>query len=97
MSESTLSPRQIACLEWVAAGKTSWETACILSITERTVNFHLQHAYRRLGVHTRAAAVASAIRQGLVQSSFDPLSDRFIEVVPGEFTALPPQAPRPEP
>jgi len=69
MSDSSLSPRQISCLHWVAAGKTSWEIACILRITERTVNFHLQHAYRKLGVHTRAAAVACAIRQGLVDVS----------------------------
>lgn len=70
MAEHSLSPRQIACLAWAAAGKTSWETACILRITERTVNFHLQLAYRRLGVHNRAAAVASAIRQGLVDTSW---------------------------
>lgn len=69
MSDLPLSPRQITCLEWVAAGKTSWEIACILRITERTVNFHLQRAYRRLGVHTRAAAVVCAIRQGLVDVS----------------------------
>ncbi|RYF48916.1 MAG: LuxR family transcriptional regulator [Comamonadaceae bacterium] len=69
MSDLPLSPRQITCLAWAAAGKTSWETACILRITERTVNFHLQLAYRRLGVHNRAAAVACAIRQGLVDMS----------------------------
>ena len=59
-----LSPRQLSCLRWVAAGKTSWETARILCITERTVNFHLQNAYARLGVHTRAAAIATAMREG---------------------------------
>ena len=69
MSDPTLSPRQIACLERVAAGKTSWEIARILRIKERTVNFHLQHAYRRLGVHTRAAAVAYAIREGMMSMS----------------------------
>ncbi|MDQ2137893.1 helix-turn-helix domain-containing protein [Alcaligenaceae bacterium A4P071] len=59
-----LSPREAACLYWVALGKTSWETARILELSERTVNFHLGNARAKLGATTRTAAVAMALRQG---------------------------------
>jgi len=68
MSSTYLSHRQKECLRWAAQGKTSWETAQLLRITERTVNFHLQKAYVRLNVHTRAAAVAAALKTGELES-----------------------------
>ena len=61
-----LSPRESACLHWAAAGKTSWETGRILEISESTVNFHLRNASRKLQVRGRRAAVAAAIRRGLL-------------------------------
>ncbi len=61
-----LSPRESACLYWAAAGKTSWETGRILEISESTVNFHLRNACRKLQVRGRRAAVAAAIRRGLL-------------------------------
>lgn len=64
MDTVLLSPRQTLCLQWAAAGKTSWETARIVGITERTVNFHLQAACARLGVNRRSAAVATAQARG---------------------------------
>lgn len=63
-----LSPRESASLHWSAAGKTSWETARILDISESTVNFHLRNACRKLQVRGRRAAVAVAIRRGLLYS-----------------------------
>lgn len=64
----TLSPRQTLCLQWVAAGKTSWETGRIMGIAERTVNFHVQAACTRLGVTRRSAAVAAAQAQGWLKT-----------------------------
>ena len=61
-----LSPRERSCLQWVAEGKTSWETARILGLTERTVNFHIHNACRKLGVHNRQAAITIAMREGLL-------------------------------
>jgi DNA-binding CsgD family transcriptional regulator len=61
-----LTERQRECLKWVSAGKTSWEISTILKISERTVLFHVSEACRRLGVQTRAQAVASATVQGLI-------------------------------
>lgn len=66
-----LSARELACLHWAAAGKTSWETALILGLSEHTVNFHLKKACGKLGVRTRRAAVAAALRQGLLGSVTD--------------------------
>ena len=61
-----LSPRESASLHWSAIGKTSWETARILGISESTVNFHLSNACAKLGVRGRRAAVVMALRLGLI-------------------------------
>ncbi|MDX3906423.1 MAG: helix-turn-helix domain-containing protein [Pigmentiphaga sp.] len=61
-----LSARESECLRWASVGKTSWETALILGVTERTVNFHLGNAFGKLKVNNKQAAVAQAILQGLL-------------------------------
>ena len=61
-----LSTREHDCLYWAAQGKTSWEIGCILSIRERTVNFHIANTCDKLHVRTRQAAITVAIRQGLL-------------------------------
>jgi LuxR family transcriptional activator of bioluminescence operon len=66
MSSTPLSGRELQCLEWVSRGKTSWEIGVILSLSERTVNFHLLNASRKLNVYGRQAAVAQAIRLGFL-------------------------------
>jgi len=68
MSNTTLSGRELQCLNWVATGKTSWETAAILGLSERTVNFHIKNACRKLNVYSRQAGVTQALRLGLLQS-----------------------------
>lgn len=62
----TLRPREIECLRWAAEGKTAWEMARILTISERTVVFHLRNAVEKLGVNTRQQAVARAVYLGLI-------------------------------
>lgn len=53
-----LSPREREVLHWVAEGKTNPEIGTILEISPRTVQTHLEHAYAKLGVVSRAQAVA---------------------------------------
>ncbi len=65
-SSNPLNARELSCLQWASIGKTSWETGMILGITERTVNFHIQNACRKLGVHSRQAAITIALNAGLV-------------------------------
>ena len=66
MTKTPLSGRELQCLEWVSLGKTSWETASILGLSERTVNFHLRNACRKLNVYGRQAGVVKAVRLGLL-------------------------------
>lgn len=66
-SEIVLTPRETECLKWTAQGKSSWEISTILAIAERTVNFHLANAMRKLGVYNKAHAVARAFFLGLTE------------------------------
>ncbi|HWK71261.1 helix-turn-helix domain-containing protein [Pollutimonas sp. M17] len=61
-----LTQRELSCLQWAALGKTSWEMGMILGLTERTVNFHIHNACRKLGVHGRQAAITAALQAGLL-------------------------------
>jgi DNA-binding CsgD family transcriptional regulator len=49
-------------LEHVAEGRTDREIATLLYVSVRTVHKHLEHVYEKLGVRTRAGAVAAAFR-----------------------------------
>ncbi len=64
-----LAQREIVCLQWSAAGKTSLETAVILGLSPHTVNQHLAAAGEKLGAVNRTQAVAKAIRLGLIDIS----------------------------
>ncbi len=61
-----LSPREVECLKWVAAGKTNWEIAAILGVSRRTVVFHLQNVSRKLDTSNRQHSVSKAISAGLI-------------------------------
>jgi LuxR family maltose regulon positive regulatory protein len=52
-------------LELLVQGVGQQETASKLFISERTVAKHIQHILSKLGVHTRAQAVALAARTAL--------------------------------
>ncbi len=62
----TLSPREGEVLRHVAAGLTNKAIALKLGISEHTVKFHLGSAMSKLGAASRAEAVATAIRRGLI-------------------------------
>ena len=57
-----LTAKERGVLEWMVEGKTAWEIGRILSISERTVKFHLHNVYTKLGVQNRAQAVTAARR-----------------------------------
>jgi len=61
-----LTDREKEVLTWVARGKTSSEIGTILSLAERTVNFHCDQAMKRLDVKNRTQAVAKAITFRLI-------------------------------
>jgi NarL family two-component system response regulator YdfI len=61
-----LSERELEVLQAVAQGERSKEIALKLGISERTVKAHLASIYNKLGVDSRAAAIAVASRHGLI-------------------------------
>ena len=62
---SDLTPRELEILQLVLTGKTNRAIAGQISISERTVEFHLDHIYTKIGVRTRLIAVLWALQQGL--------------------------------
>nr|AAX12559.1 LuxR-type transcriptional regulator [Aeromonas eucrenophila] len=56
-----LTDRETECLFWASEGKTSGEIACILGITERTVNYHLNQVTRKTGSMNRYHAIAKGV------------------------------------
>jgi LuxR family quorum sensing-dependent transcriptional regulator len=61
-----LTVREMQCLRWMAFGKTDSEIGQILGISARTVRFHCENAKRKLGVATRAQAVATSVNEKLI-------------------------------
>lgn len=63
----SLTDREIDCLNWTAAGKTSAEIAEILKLSEHTVNHYLNRATKKLDTVNRTQAVAKALRIGIIK------------------------------
>lgn len=61
-----LTTREKSCLNWVSKGYKDSDTAKLLGTTERTVEFHLRNARRKLMAENRTHAVALAIRQEII-------------------------------
>ena len=61
-----LTARELEVLGLVAVGKTNSEIGEALYIGEATVKTHLLHAFAKLGVDDRTAAVTTAIARGLL-------------------------------
>lgn len=58
-----LTFREAEILMWIARGKTNKEIGQILGSSPRTINKHLEHIFEKLGVSTRAAAVAMVLER----------------------------------
>jgi DNA-binding NarL/FixJ family response regulator len=63
-----LSSRERGVLRLVAAGLSNRQIADALSISERTVKFHVTAIFNKLGAENRAQAVALAAERGLLPS-----------------------------
>jgi DNA-binding CsgD family transcriptional regulator len=64
---NTLTAKETECLSWCKAGKTNWEIGEILSISEKTVEFHLSNTIKKLGVSNRITAVVKGIQIGIIK------------------------------
>jgi DNA-binding NarL/FixJ family response regulator len=65
---ASLSPREQEILGLLAGGQTQKQIAAALVISPKTVGTHIQHVLAKLGVHSRAQAVARAYNDGLVRA-----------------------------
>jgi DNA-binding NarL/FixJ family response regulator len=64
-----LTKRELEVLRLLAAGLSQTEIAAQLFISPKTVGTHIEHVLRKLGVRSRAQAVALAYREDLAEPS----------------------------
>jgi DNA-binding NarL/FixJ family response regulator len=60
-----LTSRELEILRLVLAGQTNKAIAAEIFISEKTVEFHLDNIYTKIGVRTRLMAGVWALQQGL--------------------------------
>ena len=64
---TTITEREVEVLELLSRGLGNKEMARELFVSEATVKSHLSHIYTKLGVDTRAGAVAAAIERRIIR------------------------------
>jgi LuxR family transcriptional regulator, quorum-sensing system regulator SolR len=62
-----LTPREVEILRWCKDGKTRLDIGQILSISPKTVEFHLRNIMDKLGANNQITAVVIAIQRGLIE------------------------------
>jgi two-component system nitrate/nitrite response regulator NarL len=62
---SDLTPREMEILQLIIEGHSNRCIALQVGICEKTVEFHLDRIYTKIGVHTRLRAAMWAIQQGM--------------------------------
>jgi len=61
-----MTAREKEVLRWTAEGKTAYEIAQILSVSERTINFHITNVVLKLGASNKTQAAVKAAALGLL-------------------------------
>lgn len=61
-----LSPRELEVLQLSAVGKTAYEIAKILNLSERTVNYHVKNLMEKLDACNKISAVLKAAKAGFL-------------------------------
>lgn len=64
--KTLLTPRETEVLTWVARGKSTWDIAQIVGISEKSIEFHLDAVRLKLQASNRTQAVVKAIMMGLI-------------------------------
>lgn len=64
---SPLTSREQDCLTWVAQGWSNNDIADKLTVSARTVKFHIENAMKKIDARTRSHAVAIALSRGFIQ------------------------------
>jgi DNA-binding NarL/FixJ family response regulator len=67
IADERLTERELDVLQHVAGGNRNKDIAERLKISEETVKVHIKHIMEKLGASDRTAAVAIAVRRGIIQ------------------------------
>ena len=67
MTHVQITPREMAVLRELAAGRSNKEIAAALGIAEGTAKIHTARVFEKLGVSSRTEALAVALQRGLVR------------------------------
>lgn len=62
-----LTPRELSVVRLLGSGCSYGQVAAELGISPHTVVTHIKNVYRKLEVHTAAAAVMRAVQLGLLK------------------------------
>jgi two-component system, NarL family, response regulator len=65
-AQTALTAREVQVLELLRTGMRNRDIADALRITEETARTHIKNIFGKLNVHDRTAALAEAVRRGLV-------------------------------
>jgi two-component system nitrate/nitrite response regulator NarL len=65
--DPAFSGREIQILELISRGSSTAQAAAALHLSPETIKSHLKALFTKLGVSTRSAAVAEAMRRGIVE------------------------------
>jgi DNA-binding NarL/FixJ family response regulator len=65
-SQPTLTSREGQVLELLATGKRNKEIAAALGISGDTASAHIKSIFQKFNVHDRTAALAEALRRGII-------------------------------
>ena len=67
LEDIVLTAREIEVLQWSKAGKSYSDIAEILSISRKTVEFHISNVMNKLGANNKISAVVIALHRGLIE------------------------------
>ncbi len=63
-SLNDLTKRELECIRWASEGKTSWEISRLLTISQRTVDFHLANCITKTDSISRQQAIVKCVLDG---------------------------------
>ena len=65
-SQPALTTRELQVLELLATGKRNKEIAAVLGMSNDTASAHVKNIFQKFKVHDRTAAMAEALRRGII-------------------------------
>lgn len=67
LNSDDLTERELQVLQLLATGKNNLDISTVLSISERTVKFHISNIFAKLGASDRTQAVIQALKRGFAR------------------------------